>query len=213
MSRFAAGTSWNSSVADGESQPAGARVMPNATPEVTAQLSAPLSNNFGVRLEVIEEHHRELLRVACAQDLEIWDIYPFSMIGAHFDPAFAAMRNASHRIALAAYLGDEVVGTTSYLAIDPANHVLEIGGTYFAPKVRGTGFNLDVKRLMIDRAITAGFTRIEFRADARNVRSCAAIAKLGATREGVLRKNRITWTGHVRDTVVFSLLANEWSAF
>ena len=56
----------------------------------------------------------------------------------------------------------------------------------------------------------AGIRRVEFRVDARNARSQAAMAKLGATGEGVLRADRITWTGHVRDTVLFSILKDEW---
>ena len=57
------------------------------------------------------------------------------------------------------------------------------------------------------RAIDAGYRRIEFRVDARNARSQAAMTKLGAVREGVMRADRVTWTGHVRDTVLFSILA------
>ena len=63
---------------------------------------------------------------------------------------------------------------------------------------------------MIRRAIDCGFNRIEFRVDARNARSQAAMAKLGAVREGIRRADTITWTGHVRDTVLFSILSNEW---
>jgi RimJ/RimL family protein N-acetyltransferase len=63
---------------------------------------------------------------------------------------------------------------------------------------------------MLSRAFGSGFRRVEFRVDARNARSQAAMAKLGAVREGVLRADRITWTGHVRDTVLFSILATEW---
>ena len=76
--------------------------------------------------------------------------------------------------------------------------------------MRGTGLNARVKDLMIERAIDAGCRRIEFRVDARNLRSQAAMAKLGAVREGVIRAERITWTGHVRDTILFSILASEW---
>jgi RimJ/RimL family protein N-acetyltransferase len=76
--------------------------------------------------------------------------------------------------------------------------------------MRGTGFNRRIKDLMLNRAYRCGFRRIEFRVDARNTRSQAALAKLGAVREGVLRADRITWTGHVRDTVLFSVLAHEW---
>ena len=83
--------------------------------------------------------------------------------------------------------------------------VLEIGSTYYVPAMRGTGFNRIVKDLMLGRAFACGFRRVEFRVDARNGRSQAAIAKIGAVREGVLRADRITWTGHVRDTVLFSI--------
>jgi RimJ/RimL family protein N-acetyltransferase len=63
---------------------------------------------------------------------------------------------------------------------------------------------------MLARAFGCGFRRVEFRVDARNLRSQAAMAKIGAVREGLLRQDRITWTGHVRDTVLFSILADEW---
>ena len=192
------------------SKPPGARPAPSVSAEVVAALSALMAGDKAIRLEMVSEAHREPLRAACAQDQDIWEIYPISMIDEHFDPAFDALLPLGSRIALIAFQNDIVVGTTSYLAIDPAHHLLEIGGTYFAPSVRGSGFNMIVKHLMINRAIGCGFTRIELRADARNTQSCAAIAKLGAVKEGVLRRNRITWTGHVRDTVVYSILASEW---
>ncbi len=68
------------------------------------------------------------------------------------------------------------------------------------------------KRLLIGHALSQGFQRIEFRVDARNLRSQAAVEKLGATREGLLRRNRKIWTGYVRDTACFSILADEWQA-
>ena len=77
-------------------------------------------------------------------------------------------------------------------------------------KVRGTGFNRRVKAMMLERAFSSGFRRVEFRVDRRNARSQAAMKKLGAVREGVLRADRITWTGHVRDTVLFAILKDEW---
>jgi RimJ/RimL family protein N-acetyltransferase len=65
---------------------------------------------------------------------------------------------------------------------------------------------------MLDHAFNAGAIRVQFRVDSRNKRSQAAVAKLGAVREGVLRRDMITWTGYVRDTVVFSILDHEWPA-
>ena len=111
-----------------------------------------------------------------------------------------------HFIGRAPYQPD----TTIHLGIDPDRQVLEIGGTYFGPKFRGTGFNRRVKDMMLKRAFDCGIRRVEFRVDTRNERSQAAMKKLGAVREGVLRADRITWTGHVRDTVLFAILKDEW---
>lgn len=177
-----------------------------------ATLITPLFSG-DVRLEPLAGRHMEELRAACATDTEIWDIFPHSMLGEHFDRAIAA-RERFHAtrdwVNFAALLDGAVVGMTSYINPDFANHVVEIGGTYIAPPVRGGPFNATMKQLMINQAIACGFTRIEFRIDTRNLRSMRAVEKLGATLEGVLRKNRITWTGYVRDTAVYGLLADEW---
>jgi len=64
--------------------------------------------------------------------------------------------------------------------------------------------------LMLDHAFHCGAARVQFKVDTRNARSQAAVAKLGAVREGVLRRDRLTWTGYIRDIVVFSILDHEW---
>lgn len=166
-----------------------------------------------VRLEPFDKRHREGLRAACAADPDIWEIYPVSMIGEHFDASLERMlafHRADRWVPLIALRRNDVVGMSSYIAPDGRNRVVEIGGTYIAPEIRGGPFNATMKRLMIDHALDCGFTRIEFRVDTRNGRSMRALEKLGATKEGVLRKDRITWTGYVRDTAVFSILTDEW---
>ncbi|MET0370472.1 MAG: GNAT family protein [Sphingobium sp.] len=166
-----------------------------------------------VRLELLAEHHVEPLRAACARDPDIWDIYPVSWHGAHFDAAMAEtarFHGEGARVPFAVVQGGAVVGMTNYLNPDAANGVVEIGGTYIEPAVRGTGVNGAMKRLMIGHAYACGFNRIEWRVDTRNARSMAAVLKLGATHEGTLRRNRVTWTGYVRDTAVFGLLRAEW---
>ena len=163
-----------------------------------------------IRLEPLGEAHRAALRAACAEDREIWPIYAISYDPDHFDASFDALLAGSNRCSFAIFSGDALIGMSCYLGIELARGVLEIGNTYYAPAMRGTGLNRTVKDLMIGRAIDCGFRRIEFRVDARNTRSQAAMAKLGAVREGVIRAERITWTGHVRDTVLFSILAGEW---
>jgi RimJ/RimL family protein N-acetyltransferase len=163
-----------------------------------------------VRLEPLAEAHRAALKAACAEDPDIWPIYSTSYGPDHFDAAFEAMLAREDWRSFALFKGEALVGMSSFMGVDEDRKVLEIGSTYYAPAMRGTGFNRAVKNLMIGRAITSGFRRIEFRVDARNGRSQAALAKLGAVREGVLRADRITWTGHVRDTVLFSILESEW---
>jgi RimJ/RimL family protein N-acetyltransferase len=163
-------------------------------------------------LEPLAEFHRSALKAACAHDRDIWQIYAASYDPDRFDESFDRLRSRPNGCAFAILLGGEMVGMSAYLGVEPERGVLEIGNTYYVPHLRGTGLNRRVKDLMIGRAIGCGFRRIEFRVDARNARSQAAMARLGAVREGVVRAERITWTGHVRDTVLYSILADEWAA-
>ncbi len=172
-------------------------------------LFAPMRDGE-LHLGLLDEEHREPLRAACAEDPAIWEIYPYSFFGEHFDAAFDSCLGRTREQAFAVHENGSLVGMSSYLGVDEPNRVLEMGRTYFVPRVRGTGLNRRVKQLMLDRAFASGFTRVEFRVDTRNGRSMAAVEKLGAVREGTLRRNRITWTGHVRDTAVFAILADEW---
>jgi RimJ/RimL family protein N-acetyltransferase len=166
-----------------------------------------------IALEPLEEGHRECLRAACAEDAEIWTIYPFSYAGEHFDPAFDRMLTAgSLRLGYAIVQNGKVVGMTAWIDNNPANGSVEIGNSYIVPSLRGSGFNTRLKRLMIDHAVALGYRRIVFKVDEINKRSQAAVLKLGCTKEGVLRAERITWTGRVRDTGIFSILAEEWQA-
>ena len=172
-------------------------------------LDAPMGDGE-IRLEPLAEHHRAELKAACAEDRDVWPIYAVSYDPEHFDESFDRLLGQASRRAFAIFDCGELVGMSAYIGIEPERGVLEIGNTYYVPKMRGTGFNRRVKDLMIRRAIDCGYRRIEFRVDSRNARSQAAMAKLGAVREGVIRAERITWTGHVRDTVLFSILAEEW---
>lgn len=167
-----------------------------------------------VRLEPIAEHHREGLRAACAADQDIWAaLYPFSMLDEHFDPQWArflAWRDAGSWHPYILVVKGEVVGVSCYLNIDLDNDALEIGGTYYRPEVRGGVVNPAAKRLLMAHAFDHGARRVQYRVDAINLRSRAAVTKLGAVQEGIIRHDRITWTGRQRDTVVFSILKDEW---
>ncbi|HXG99211.1 MAG TPA: GNAT family protein [Sphingomicrobium sp.] len=162
------------------------------------------------RGELFAEHYRDGLRAACAEDAEIWPIYSLSFDSDHFDASIDKVANAPNNLTFVLFDGEVLAGMSSFLGLDASRQTVEIGGTYYRPHLRGTGFNRRVKDMMLARAFEAGIRRVEFRVDARNLRSQAAMAKLGAVREGVLRADRVTWTGHVRDTVLFSILAQEW---
>ena len=178
------------------------------------QLESRVLENHFVRLEPMSQAHREDLRAACNADHETWDaLYPYSMAGEHFDPMWARMQDdvaAGRTIAFAVVVEGRCRGITCYSAIDPGNAVVEVGGTYYHPDLRGGAVNPAAKRLMLGHSFESGARRLVFRVDAINARSRAAVLKLGATQEGILRQDRVTWTGRVRDTVVFSILADEW---
>lgn len=168
-------------------------------------------SNGDLRLELLAEHHREPLRKACAADPEIWEIYPFSYLAEHFDPQFDLMLGQIGKRCYAVALSGEVVGMTAWIDVGQPGWAIEIGNTYFLPRLRGTGLNRRVKQLMIDHAFACGLERVAFKVDAVNARSRAAVLKLGCQQEGILQRERRTWTGRVRDTVQFSLLRDEWS--
>jgi RimJ/RimL family protein N-acetyltransferase len=117
------------------------------------------------------------------------------------------------RLAKDSALGAEgtVVGTTSLGDVDLANERVHLGWTGYAPAVWGTAVNPSCKFLMLQHAFEdCGFNRVKIQTSLVNTRSQAAIAKLGATREGVLRRHVKQPDGSWRDTVVFSILADEW---
>jgi len=104
-----------------------------------------------------------------------------------------------------------VLGSTSFLDIDPANRCVEIGATWYAQAARGTRVNPACKLIMLRHAFEAlGCIRVTIKCNARNAHSAAAIRKLGATCEGVLRNHRVQCDGNPRDTMVFSVVPEEW---
>ncbi|MEZ5953025.1 MAG: GNAT family protein [Hyphomonas sp.] len=103
-------------------------------------------------------------------------------------------------------------GITTYLGPDRQSKNVEIGMTMYAADAQGTAINPAAKRLMLGNAFDAGAVRVQFNIDQRNLRSQAAVKKLGAVKEGVLRDNRVVASGYLRSTVIFSILAAEWPA-
>ncbi|WP_294236876.1 GNAT family protein [uncultured Sphingomonas sp.] len=107
--------------------------------------------------------------------------------------------------------GGEVVGTTRYMRIAPQHRRLEIGGTFYATRVQRTGVNTEAKRMLLAYAFEVMKTQaVQIRTDALNKRSQAAIERLGAKKDGVLRGHQVMADGRIRDSVVYSIIDREW---
>lgn len=114
---------------------------------------------------------------------------------------FATIEHASGR----------VVGSTQFMAIDTTHRRVEIGGTWIATAWQRTAINTEAKLLMLRHAFEVwGCNRVEFKTDALNARSRAAILRLGATEEGTFRNHMIADGGRLRDSVYFSITHQEW---
>ena len=174
----------------------------------------PLENGF-VRLEPFTARLETEVREALDCDPASWDVMVGAACGAQFEgwwrSALSAMEQGTRVAWAVRRLSDgAVVGTTSLYEIKPEFRRCEIGATFYRPEVRGGAVNPSCKRLLLGHAFDAGAVRVEVLTDAVNPASQAAIRKLGARDEGVLRKHKITWTGRVRDTAQFAILDDDW---
>jgi len=175
---------------------------------------APLENRH-VRLEPLTDALEGELRAALDCDAASWDVMVAAGYGPHFDGWWRSARKAMEqgsRIAWAVrrLSDDTVVGTTSLYEIKPDYRRCEIGSTFYRPEARGGPVNPSCKRLLLGHAFDAGAVRVEILTDAINPGSQAAIRKLGARDEGVLRKHKITFKGRIRDTAQFAILDDDW---
>jgi N-acetyltransferase len=170
-----------------------------------------------VRLETFREEHRAGVEQA-ANDPRLWERTVVRAYGEYFDSwwndAMQGMQQGTRMpYAVVSQGDDSVLGSSSYLNIARNEQRLEIGSTFYAFNQWGTKVNPESKLLLMTYAFeTLGIRRVEFCVDAINVRSRAAVTKLGAVQEGILRCHRNTWSGRRRDTVMFSVIDTEWPA-
>lgn len=171
--------------------------------------------NAVVRLEPLAEAHRPAL-MALGEDERVWGVVqlPKGGLGAYLDIAYAAAEPNVHvPFVVVEKAGGQVVGMSRMFDIRPEHGGLEIGYTWYAPTMHGTKINPACKRLLLGYAFdTLGFERVQLKTDVRNAQSQAAMTKLGAKREGVLRHQLRLPDGRWRDTVFFSILSAEWPA-
>ena len=181
------------------------------------QIEPRLLRGRFIQLEPFTPALKEAVRAALDTDADAWAIMVNNGGGEGFDDWWAkrlAHTEAGSEIAFAVRrLADgEVVGSSGYYALRPEHRGVEIGSTYYRPDARSGPVNPEAKLLLLDHAFGSGALRVEFVTDAVNTRSRAALLKLGAIEEGVLRRHKVTWTGRVRDTVMFSITDQDWPA-
>lgn len=165
-----------------------------------------------VRLEPAADHHLPDL-VAAGQDEQVWAFLPWRH--PRTEAELAAILEGERRIALpfaqVEVASGRAVGVTTYRDIDAENRTLEVGGTWIGRAWWRTAINTEAKLLILGHAFeTLQANRVAIKTDIRNERSQAAIARLGAKREGVLRHQYIRPDGTLRDSVMYSVIPEEW---
>jgi len=176
----------------------------------------PVLRNDWVALEPISNDHHDALVEAVQVD-QLWQTWYTSIPAPEDMSAEIERRQKLHAEGLMAPwavvdpASGRAVGMTTFMNLDPTNRRLEIGSTWLGRSAQGTGINPAAKLLLLQRAFEdLGCIAVEFRTHWHNQQSRAAIARLGAKQDGVLRNHKIIKGGTVRDTVVFSIIDGEW---
>lgn len=179
------------------------------------ELELPVLQGRTLRLEPLHiDHAAGLARVATPDEFQYAYLRPTDMTTQAFKTYIKQRQQhvaGWHTYTMVLPKNDQPVGLSAYLDVRLAHRGLEIGGTWIAKRYQGTHVNPEAKYLMLQHAfITLGMLRVQLKCDARNEQSQRALAKLGAVREGVLRKHMVLPDGHVRDSVMFSITDDEW---
>ena len=170
------------------------------------------------RLEPLQlSHTDELLPVALHESLWRFTSVQITNKDALARYIHQAMEEKSRGVSLPFIIrsaqNGAAVGCTRFGNYEPLHKRVEIGWTWLSPALHGTGFNQHCKLLLLDYAFdTLNLNRVELKTSARNLISQRAMEKIGATREGVLRRHMIQENGEIRDTVYYSFIKEEWPA-
>jgi aspartate/methionine/tyrosine aminotransferase/RimJ/RimL family protein N-acetyltransferase len=171
-----------------------------------------------IRLEPLSENHVPGLTLA-GRDPEIWRYLPYGLLNSEekmLDHVRALLEKAILGTDLPFVVihieSGQSVGCTRYLEISTEHKSVEIGGTWFEAAFQRTVVNTETKFLLLRYAFEdLGCIRVQFKTDLRNLRSQKALERIGAKREGVLRNHMLRADGQFRDSVYYSIIANEWT--
>jgi RimJ/RimL family protein N-acetyltransferase len=169
-----------------------------------------------IRLEPLNELHFDAL-VASGADPNIWTHLPFD--GSNGFKLRRELGNAvlqrsggsQYPFTIIRQSDNKIIGSTRLFDIFPEHRKLEIGWTWYAPEVWGAGYNLEAKLLLLQYIFgPLQANRVQLKTRDTNLRSRAAIEKIGGVYEGILRNDRVLPDGSVRNTVVYSIISTEW---
>lgn len=175
-----------------------------------------LLENERARLEPLEEKHFQLL-LPIALHTELWEFTGAKIknqddFKKYFDTALLEKKSKlAYPFASFDKLNNCYAGSTRYANISFPNKRLEIGWTWYHPKLQRSGINKACKSLLLNFGFDElDLNRIELKTSLLNIKSQGAMLKIGATKEGILRKHIINEDGEIRDTVYFSFIKDEW---
>ncbi|HEY9278951.1 MAG TPA: GNAT family protein [Eoetvoesiella sp.] len=176
-----------------------------------------LSGKHGSLLPLSVEHCNDLIEAV--KDGELWKLWYTSVPTPGQVPTEIARRlqlqsqGSMLPFAVLENSTGQVVGMTTYMNIDAINRRLEIGSTWYQKRVQRTALNTECKLMLLTHAFeTLNCIAVEFRTHFLNRQSRAGIERLGAKLDGILRQHQLLSNGTVRDTCVYSIVADEWSA-
>jgi RimJ/RimL family protein N-acetyltransferase len=161
-----------------------------------------------VRVEPIEERHREGLREAAERDPEIHRFTSMYTFG--FDQWFDLALASEHDVPFVVHVDDKPVGSSRFLNVDEFHKRAEIGWTWLERAQWGTGANIETKYLLLSQAFDHwGAMRVEFKTDARNLRVRGALLGVGGTFEGIFRKH-MKLPDSIRDSAWYAIVDDDW---
>jgi N-acetyltransferase len=173
-----------------------------------------------VYLELLTEGHRETLR-PIAKDERIWEFNRMLMINETYDHQFDSYfafaidpraRGEQHAFVVRKTVGNEIIGMTRYYELDKKNKRVAIGYTWYIPSAWRKVYNKECKLLLLQYAFEEmRFNRVELTVASQNIRSQKAVEKIGGVKEGVMRKHSYRNDGTPTDTVIFSIINDEWN--
>jgi len=172
-------------------------------------------------MELLDAKHVEAIR-GLARDERIWEFTKGLLVNESFDQQFNNYINTAmdtralsgqQALVVRQVTDKAIIGMTRLYEIDQKDRRLAIGYTWYIPEVWGSSFNKECKFLLLQYVFEGlGFNRVEFHIAHQNIRSQKAVEKIGAVKEGVLRKHGYRNDGSLRDKIIYSILNEEWPA-